>query len=285
MHRLAQSCKNPWPGNGAGEGLILEWAAPCEPHPMQAPATSSSQAPRIWALVPCAGSGSRAAAGIPKQYRRIAGKALILHTLGAVTQVGRLALTLVLVAPGDDFLQTHTPVAGVPWSCLPCGGASRAQTVANGLTALQARGAEAEDWVLVHDGARCLVSAALIDALIDACLPDAVGGLLALPVSDTLKRADAGRVVASPDRTRHWLAQTPQMFRIGPLRAALLAAGAEVTDEASAMERAGYAPLLVAGSAHNFKVTYPEDFLLAEAVLMERQRRARGAHESDYDYP
>ena len=252
---------------------------------MQAPATSFTQAPRLWALVPCAGTGSRAAAGMPKQYLHIAGKPLILHTLAALAQVRRLAQTLVLVAPGDNFLLGHTPVAGTPWLSQPCGGANRAETVANGLVALQARGAAAEDWVLVHDGARCLVSAALIDALIDACLPDAVGGLLALPVSDTLKKADAGRVLASPDRTLHWLAQTPQMFHIGPLRAALLAAGAHVTDEASAMERAGFAPLLVAGSAHNFKLTYPEDFLLAEALLMERQRRARGAHESDYDYP
>ncbi|MEO6625513.1 MAG: 2-C-methyl-D-erythritol 4-phosphate cytidylyltransferase [Burkholderiaceae bacterium] len=252
---------------------------------MQPPATSSSVAPRIWALVPCAGTGSRAAAGLPKQYRHIAGKPLVLHTLAALVQVERLTLTLVVVAPGDRFLHTFVPAVGAPWLCQPCGGASRAETVANGLAALQALGAAAEDWVLVHDGARCLVTAALIDPLIDACLPDAVGGLLALPLSDTLKKAEAGRVIASPDRNLHWLAQTPQMFRIAPLRAALRAAGDRVTDEASAMERAGFAPLLVAGSANNFKVTYPEDFLLAEAVLMERLRRARGAHESDYDYP
>ena len=139
--------------------------------------------------------------------------------------------------------------------------------------------------MLVHDAARCLVTSALINQLIDACLPDAVGGLLAQPVSDTLKMGRAGRVAASPDRSVHWLAQTPQMFRIGPLRAALLAAGARVTDEASAMEYAALAPLLVPGSATNFKVTYPEDFLLAEAVLLERQRHARSAKDDDYDYP
>ena len=139
------------------------------------------------------------------------------------------------MAPGDAFLQSLAPPNGVPWLCQPCGGTSRAQSVANGLVALQARGAADTDWVLVHDAARCLVTSALINQLIDACLPDAVGGLLAQPLSDTLKMGRAGRVAASPERNLHWLAQTPQMFRIGPLRAALMVAGAQVTDEASAM--------------------------------------------------
>ena len=258
---------------------------PREPELMPLPATSSTPVPRIWALVPCAGSGSRAAADMPKQYRSIAGKPLVLHTLTALAQVERLALTLVAVAPDDAFLQAYAPASGMPWLCQPCGGASRARTVANGLAALEAHGATDDHWVLVHDGARCLVSADLIDRLIDACLPDAVGGLLALPVSDTLKKAQAGRVLDSPDRMLHWLAQTPQMFRIGALRDALAAAGAEVTDEAAAMERAGFTPLLVAGSPSNFKVTWPEDFLVAEAVLMARQRQAGGGNERDYDYP
>ncbi len=222
---------------------------------------------------------------MPKQYHSVAGKPLVLHTLAALAQVKRVALTVVIVAPGDSFLPMRAPASGSPWLCRPCGGASRAETVANGLSALQALGAHKDDWVLVHDGARCLVSAALIDRLIDACLPDPVGGLLALPVSDTLKKAQSGRVIASPDRALHWLAQTPQMFRIGALRAALVAAGTLVTDEASAMEQAGLAPLLVPGSPSNFKVTWPEDFLLAEAVLMARQRQVHGAIGSDYDYP
>jgi 2-C-methyl-D-erythritol 4-phosphate cytidylyltransferase len=135
---------------------------------------------------------------------------------------------------------------------------------------LLAQGADAQDWVLVHDAARCLVTPTQINALIDACLPDAVGGILALKLPDTLKREANGRVAQTVDRSDKWLAQTPQMFRLGSLRAALQAAGDAVTDEASAIELAGHAPLLVEGSAQNFKVTYPQDFALAEAVLRSR---------------
>jgi 2-C-methyl-D-erythritol 4-phosphate cytidylyltransferase len=146
--------------------------------------------------------------------------------------------------------------------------------VCNGLDHLLASGAAPQDWVLVHDAARCLLTPALVDALIDACLPDAVGGLLALPLPDTLKRAQDGRVAATVERADKWLAQTPQMFRIGALRAALAphaASGfAGITDEASAMEAAGQRPLLVRGSAQNVKITYPEDFALAQAVLQAR---------------
>jgi 2-C-methyl-D-erythritol 4-phosphate cytidylyltransferase len=146
--------------------------------------------------------------------------------------------------------------------------------VFNGLKALQARGVRPTDWVLVHDAARCLITPALVDSLIDACLPDACGGLLALPLPDTLKSESGRRVQATVPREDKWLAQTPQMFRLGDLHAALAATAASgfagVTDEASAMEMAGQHPLLVAGSAHNFKVTYPQDFTLAQAVLAMR---------------
>ncbi len=196
---------------------------------------------------------------------------MVLHTLAAFAGVARLTECLVVVAPGDGFLSfddARTVVA-------PCGGPSRADSVCNGLAHLLAHGAQAHDWVLVHDAARCLVTPAQIDALIDACRDDAVGGLLALPLADTLKRAEDGRVAATLDRGDKWLAQTPQMFRIGPLAAALRLAlqtdAAAITDEASAMEAAGLQPLLVRGSAQNFKVTYPEDFALAEAILRSRQ--------------
>ena len=139
-------------------------------------------------------------------------------------------------------------------------------------------GASGEDWVLVHDAARCLVASAQVNALIDACLPDAVGGLLALKLPDTLKQQAAGagpaRVAQTVERSDKWLAQTPQMFRIAALLAALQAAGAAVTDEASAMELAGHSPRLVSGGAQNFKVTYPDDFALAEAVLLQRKAHA-----------
>ena len=226
---------------------------------------------RLFALIPCAGSGSRAGTAQPKQYQVIAGAPMVLHTLAAFAGVARLTECLVVVAPGDGFLSfddARTVVA-------PCGGPSRADSVCNGLAHLLAHGAQAHDWVLVHDAARCLVTPTQIDALIDACRDDAVGGLLALPLADTLKRAEDGRVAATLDRGDKWLAQTPQMFRIGPLAAALRLAlqadAAAITDEASAMEAAGHRPLLVRGSAQNFKVTYPEDFALAEAILRSRQ--------------
>ncbi len=230
----------------------------------------SDLSPRCHALVPCAGSGSRAGTAQPKQYQPLAGRPLVQHTLAALGAVARIDRLLVVVAPGDDTLRQP----GARWQLADCGGATRAESVCNGLDHLLASGAAPRDWVLVHDAARCLLTPALVDALIDACLPDAVGGLLALPLPDTLKRAQDGRVAATVERADKWLAQTPQMFRIGALRAALAphaASGfAGITDEASAMEAAGQRPLLVRGSAQNVKITYPEDFALAQAVLQAR---------------
>jgi len=192
---------------------------------------------------------------------------LVLHTLAAFAAVVRLHRTLVVVSPGDDFLERLQ----VPATVARCGGASRADSVAHGLDALQALGAHEQDWVLVHDAARCLIEPAQIDGLIDACQDDAVGGLLAHKLPDTLKRETGGRVAETLDRGDKWLAQTPQMFRLGLLRQALAQATAPVTDESSAVEMLGLAPRLVPGSAQNLKVTYPEDFALAEAVLRGRE--------------
>lgn len=230
---------------------------------------------RFFALIPCAGQGSRAgvAAGQAKQYQAIAGSPMVLHTLAAFRAVGRLTRTLVVVAPGDHFFDSMDAQC---FDVAACGGASRADSVRQGLDALLQAGAETGDWVLVHDAARCLVTPGQIDQLIDACQHDAVGGLLAHKLPDTLKtegRQDRhGRVAATLDRSDKWLAQTPQMFRIGMLRQALALAGAAVTDESSAIEMLGLAPRLVAGSAQNFKVTYPEDFALAQAILLNRSR-------------
>ena len=225
---------------------------------------------RCFALLPCAGSGARAGGVVPKQYQPVAGVPMVRHTLAAFLAVARIARVLVVVAPGDDTLQA--PDAA--YSIAACGGATRAQSVFNGLAALRDQGAGADDWVLVHDAARCLVTPALIDALIDACLPDAVGGLLGYPLADTLKTASDGpggvRVLSTVDRSSKWLAQTPQMFRLGVLRHAIEHAGTVVTDEASAIEALGLHPRLVQAGAQNFKVTYPDDFLLAEAVLLQR---------------
>jgi 2-C-methyl-D-erythritol 4-phosphate cytidylyltransferase len=126
--------------------------------------------------------------------------------------------------------------------------------------------------VLVHDAARCLITPQLVDSLIDACIGDEVGGLLAHQLVDTLKREEGGRVAATLERHDKWLAQTPQMFRLGMLLQALERGGSNVTDEASAVEGLGHRPLLVQGGTQNFKVTYPEDFAIAEAVLRGRQR-------------
>ena len=152
------------------------------------------------------------------------------------------------------------------------GAASRALSVRNGLQALLEHAAKPSDWVLVHDAARCLITPEQITVLIDACQDDAVGGLLALPLPDTLKSSAEGRVAGTIARADKWLAQTPQMFRVGELLAALDVASDTVTDESSAMEAQGLQPLLIKGSAQNFKVTYPEDFALAEAILKTRMK-------------
>jgi 2-C-methyl-D-erythritol 4-phosphate cytidylyltransferase len=248
-----------------------------------------SLVPRFFALIPCAGQGTRAMAEgavqgaggpLPKQYQPIAGMPMVQHTLQAFAQVPRIASCLVVIAPDDNFF-SREPAAG--YEVAPCGGASRAASVLNGLDQLASAGAEPDDWVLVHDAARCLITAPLIEQLIDACRCDPVGGLLAQPVPDTLKQGQDGRVSATVARADKWLAQTPQMFRLGALTQALKMAvtlGEAVTDEASAMEAAGLAPQLVRGSAQNFKVTYPEDFVLAEALIKSRtppKPRARKA--------
>ena len=231
---------------------------------------TSSATPRCFALLPCAGSGSRAGTAQPKQYQSLDGIPMVLHTLAAFDATPRIEQVLIVVAPGDRFLTIDHPDVRVQ----PCGGASRAESVRNGLLNLLESGSLASDWVLVHDAARCLITPAAIDRLIAACENDEVGGLLALKLPDTLKAEKKGRVAATLDRSDKWLAQTPQMFRIGPLLEALQAQVvtefAGVTDEASAMEMAGFLPKLVPGSAQNFKVTYPEDFALAEAILRSR---------------
>ncbi len=233
--------------------------------PLNSPPTTTSPS-RFWALIPCAGTGSRAGSDGPKQYQALAGQPLVRHTLAAFAAVDRLRCTLVVVATDDAFFGLDKK----SFLVANCGGSTRAGSVFNGLNHLLGYGAMPDDWVLVHDAARCLVTPAQINALVDACADDAVGGLLAHKLPDTLKSELNGRVAATLDRSDKWLAQTPQMFRLGALREALIQAGDKVTDEASAMEAMVLQPLLVPGSAQNFKVTYPEDFALAEAVLMAR---------------
>ena len=249
--------------------------------PQVQPLAQPQAQPRCYALVPCAGTGSRAGAAGPKQYAAIAGQPLVAHTLAALAGVARLQATLVVLSPDDDqFVQQVPNFVGEHGWVARVGGTSRAQTVANGLAALRQRGAQDKDWVLVHDAARCLLQPAWVDRLMDACLPDAVGGLLALPLADTLKSADAdaeaggtSRVASTLDRQGKWAAQTPQMFRLGLLASALQGAGAAITDEASAIEALGHRPRLVPGEFENFKVTWPADLALAERLLLTREPR------------
>ncbi|MBV8502501.1 MAG: 2-C-methyl-D-erythritol 4-phosphate cytidylyltransferase [Paucibacter sp.] len=226
------------------------------------------QAPRCFALVPAAGIGARSGAAGPKQYVPIAGRAMVAHTLAALAGVRRIEATLVVLSPQDDQFEAAVP--GFAGWVARCGGASRAETVANGLGELTARGAQPHDWVLVHDAARCLVRPEWIARLIEACDGDEVGGLLAFPLPDTLKQSHDGRVAATVDRAGKWAAQTPQMFRLGLLKPALAAIGAAATDEASAVEALGHSPLLVEAPMENFKVTWPADFALAERLLNTR---------------
>jgi 2-C-methyl-D-erythritol 4-phosphate cytidylyltransferase len=224
--------------------------------------------PRCFALVPCAGSGSRAGSFNPKQYEPVAGRPLVAHTLAALSRVARIEATLVVLAPDDEQFEEALPgLAGERLWLAKVGGASRAETVAHGLNALRERGAQPQDWVLVHDAARCLIRPEWVDRLIDACAEDEVGGLLALPLADTLKDEQGGRVAATLPRAGKWAAQTPQMFRLGLLAPALAFAGEQVTDEASAVGALGHAPRLVRGEFENFKVTWPGDFALAERLL------------------
>lgn len=227
------------------------------------------------ALVPAAGVGSRAAsdgAGIPKQYRALRGEPMLRHAVRALLADPRITRVLVAVSATDDW--AGAALHGLPrtaWQ--PCGGATRADTVAQSLDVLRAEGVPDSAWVLVHDAARPGLPAAALGRLIDACLPHPTGGLLAQPVPDTVKQAasrDPAVVARTIDRNGLWLAQTPQMFRLGMLSAALAQARTQaiaVTDEASAVEATGLAPLLVPGSARNFKVTWPEDFELMEKWL------------------
>jgi 2-C-methyl-D-erythritol 4-phosphate cytidylyltransferase len=227
--------------------------------------------PRYFAIVPAAGCGARFGSGIPKQYLPLAGKPMIYHALAALCRNERIAGVWVVLSPGDEWWGTFDwTELGEKLTAVFCGGASRAESVANGLMAISDLLRE-DDWALVHDAARPCLSQDLLDSLFDELADDPVGGLLAVPVADTLKRADAEqRVAATEARDGLWQAQTPQMFRYGLLSAAL-AGDSGVTDEAGAIEAVGLKPRLVRADATNFKVTYPADLGLAELILRGRR--------------
>lgn len=220
---------------------------------------------RNFALIPAAGVGARLGAAVPKQYLSLAGKPVLQHVLETFAGAACIAHVFVVVSAEDthiDALLQHAANLQPRVTVLRCGGSSRHASVLNGLQAMaQAR---QKDWVLVHDAARPGLDHAMLEHLVRTLAQDPVGGLLALPLVDTLKRAGPdGRVDATLAREHLWTAQTPQMFRHGLLSQALTQASA-VTDEASAIEALGLQPRLVPGSPYNFKLTLPADLALAE---------------------
>lgn len=229
--------------------------------------------PAYWVVIPAAGAGNRMGAAVPKQYLQLAGRTVIEHTLALFSDHPLVAGIVVALAPHDEEWTRLAPSTACPLHTVT-GGADRHHSVLNALRRLSELG-RPHDWVLVHDAARPCLRRADLDRLIAMLQDHPVGGLLGVPVPDTLKRVDArGDVVETLARDGVWRALTPQMFRLGALRTALdaaVAGGRAVTDEAGAMEHAGHAVRMVEGHADNIKITAPGDLALAE-IFLRRQR-------------
>jgi 2-C-methyl-D-erythritol 4-phosphate cytidylyltransferase len=237
-------------------------------------ANPANGSPRFWAVIPAAGTGVRMGAAAPKQYLPLHGRTVLEHTLTRIIAHPRISATVVAIAAADR--QWPHVATGFDQAALVTtqGGAERCHSVLNGLRALSGRAA-VEDWVLVHDAARPCLRRVDLDHLIDELRDHPVGGLLGIPVTDTMKRSDEhGNVIETVRREGLWRALTPQMFRYGMLARALNAAldrDAMVTDEAAAMEMAGHAPRMVEGHADNIKITRPRDLALAEMYLQQQE--------------
>jgi 2-C-methyl-D-erythritol 4-phosphate cytidylyltransferase len=249
---------------------------------------------RCFALIPCAGTGSRLAldqgSAWPKQYCLLDGKPMAWHVLATLVRHPAITMTTLILAPKDPYfpelLAPHCADLGLgqakrPWQAAYCGGSSRQHSVMNGLTYLaETAGILEDDWVLVHDAARPGLTHEMLDNFITTLEDHPVGGILALPVTDTLKYsapalADQATGPSSKTLEREglWQAQTPQMFRFGLLHSAmrsLIERGQNLSDEASAMEQAGFKPLLIFGHICNFKVTYANDLQFAQALIRVR---------------
>lgn len=240
--------------------------------------TAVSRCADFYAVVPAAGIGRRMGSELPKQYLPLNGGRVIEQTLGRLLEVSRVKRIAVAIAE-EDGLWSDLSLSSHPNILRVNGGQERCHSVLNCLNALTDF-ADDDDWVLVHDVARPCIRPDDIDAMIDNLKDHSVGGILALPVSDTVKQVADGVILGTVDRSDLWLAQTPQMFRLGPLREALsrgVAEGNVMTDEASAMEWAGLQPKVVPGPVANIKITLPQDLLLAEyycsEILIDRSNR------------
>ena len=232
--------------------------------------------PKVFAFVLAAGQGTRIGDALPKQYLPVLGKPMMFHSVEAIAAVSRVERLFVVLSPLDRHWGEHD------WSALPekieatfCGGAHRAESVLNTLKFLEGRIAK-DDWVMVHDAARPCILTELVEQFLDEVGDDPVGGLLAIPLADTLKRADElQRVSATVARTGLWRAQTPQMFRYDTLRRGL-ERKPMATDEAEAVESTGYnSPRLVQGESTNIKVTFAEDLQVAEMILARKGKIER----------
>ncbi len=233
-------------------------------------------------LIPAAGSGQRFGAAVPKQFSLLHGEPVLIHAVRALLQDERLDEVVVIVSPGDNH--TALLLESMPGvRVLHCGGDTRQQTVHNGLHALLGQGLATTDWILVHDAARPGLTRRALSELIDTALTNPVGAIVALPVADTLKRASTGQALVdvTVPREHLWAAQTPQMFRIGPLSEALRAAGSDglaFTDEASAMEHMGAKAALVRGDMQNWKITFAEDLTLVEQLMKPHTQLSIQSH-------
>lgn len=230
-----------------------------------------SQAPAYWIIVPAAGVGARMGADCPKQYLSVAGKTVIEHTLERLLTLPNIAGVYLVLGVSDGYWE-ELPLSKNDNIHRVAGGAERCDSVLNALNQLQDK-ASPDDWVLVHDAARPCVSAQSILHLIGQVKDHPVGGILGVPVSDTLKQVDCSVINTTVDRRLLWQAQTPQMFRFALLRDCLrrgLEEGKLITDESSALESYGYQPMMVQGRSDNIKITRPEDLAIA-AMLLQQQ--------------